>query len=906
MSNINFTFEHPWLLLLLIPAILFSVLPYFRTARKYRRNRNRIISLVAHTATLVFCILLLAGTVLHYDIPNRSNQIILLVDCSDSNLQEQEKKDEFVKSILDVADDGFQVGIVKFGYDQTYVSELSYDVDAVYEQYLGSENPTTHATNIEDALKYTATLFDNPQSAKIVLISDGIETDGSVMSTIKSISAQGIRVDAKCFPNEDYHDVQITSVELPDENIVPDETFNLVVNMQATRIAQFYDLVVYDNGEEIARLGAAFDYLEQTEVIPCKIAKSGMHEVRVVAEVDAGETLNALPQNDVYITYINIESFENILVVENIEGESYALGKILEENYNVDTFSIQQDVDSIPSTIDELCQYEQVVLVNIAYADMPADFERLLNEYVQDLGGGLLTVGGECKTDINGSIVPHAYNRADVEASTYFKQMLPILTEDYTPPLAVMIIIDTSSSMGSGAGSALDGALKGARNCVELLSDRDYCGVVSFTTITDTLSDLTPVARRQEIYSAITALEEGDTGGGTTYAEAIRLAGLALKQVDVERKHIVFISDGEPGDTQEDYLNSIQINANDGITMSTVGLNLVSGGSSIMQSMAEAGGGQFYDASDVSKIVEYMSKDLRVEAIPEIAYGEEFSLQIKDSTHITEGIDETDLPKLTGYYGTTAKVGAEVALVGKYVPIYAEWAYGNGRVGSFMSDLNGTWSANFVNDPIGKAVINNMIKGLFPATAPTPKKIDCILSEDNCKNQLSIFGIDETDTIEVTVIPHNPTDGSHIKDVDVIALEDNRRFGFDIYQAGIYEISVVRYDADGEYICETVLYKTFSYSQEYNSFPEREPIGADLMEVVATDGNGVVIDDVLTVYDGFAKKLSLEYDLRVPFLIMAIVLMLIDIAVRKFKFKWIHEMIREHKEKKRNEDSPVR
>ncbi len=915
MSNINITFDYPWLLLLLIPGILLSVIPYFRTAKRYRRNRNRIISLVTHTAAVVLSVLLIAGTVLHYDIPNESNQVILLVDSSQSNEKEQEKKDEFIKQVLDVAYDGFQVGIVKFGYDQKYAAELSYDIDEVYASYLRSENPADYASDIEGALKYAATLFDNPKSAKIVLISDGIETDGSVLNAIKGISAEGIRVDVKCFPNEEYQDVQITSVQTPEENIVPGESFELVVNMQTTRIAQFYDLVIYDNGkpltvnydgEDVEKVETAFDYNDQTEVINCVIDKSGMHEIRVVAEVHAGDTLNELTQNDVYVTYINIESFENILVVENIDGESKALCDILEESYTVNAVSVQKDLDLIPSTIEELCQYEQVVLVNIAYSDMPAGFELLLNEYVQDLGGGLLTVGGQNSTDSSGNLVPHAYNRADVEASTYFQQMLPVLTEDYTPPIAVMIIVDTSSSMGSGAGSALGGALQGARNCVELLSDRDYCGVVSFTTITDTVSDLIPVAKRQEIYNSITALESGDTGGGTTYAEAIRLAGLALKQVDVERKHIVFISDGLPGDTQDDYLESININANDGITMSTLGMNLTSEGIGVMQSMAEAAGGAFYNASSVSDITQYMSTDLRIEAIPEIAYGEEFSLVIKDATRITEGIDESDLPKLTGYYGTTAKVGATVALMGKYVPIYAEWDYGNGRVGSFMSDLNGTWSADFISSVTGKLLINNIIKGLFPATAPTPQKIDYLLTEDNCKNQLSIFGINETDKIEVIVIPHNTTEGTYIADVDVVALEGNRRFGFAIYQPGIYEISVSRYDENDNLICETVLYKTFSYSQEYNSFTQKEPIGTELMDVLATDGNGTVIDDVLTVYSGFAKVIPLQFDFRMLFLITAIVLVLTDIAVRKFKFKWIHELIREHKEKKRNEDSQTR
>ncbi len=905
ISNISFTFTYPWLLLLLIPGLALSLFPYFRTAKKYRRNRNRIISLVAHTTALTLCVFLLSGLTMHYDILNKSNQVILLVDASSSNQKEQENKDEFIRQVLEVADDSFQVGVVKFGYDQAYVAELSYDVDKVYEEYLRSEDPATHATNVEEALKYAATLFDNPATAKIVLISDGYETDGSVLSAIKGISAKGIRVDVKCFPNEAYHDVQIMGVELPDENIVPDETFNLLVNMQATEIQQFYDLVVYDNGEELKKLETAFDYTEQTEEIECMISKSGLHEIRVVAEVHASR-LDTVVENDVYITYVNIESFENILVLEYNEGESNALCQILNENYYVTTYSVEEDLELFPSTIEEFCLYEQIVLVNVAYSDMPDDFEILLNEYVQDLGGGLLTVGGENKTDGEGNVIPHAYNRADVDDSIYFKQMLPVLTEDYTPPVAVMIIIDTSSSMGSGAGSNLAAALDGARNCVDLLSDRDYCGVVSFTTITNTVSSILPVAKRQEIYNAINALEAGDTGGGTTYPDAISLAGVALKQVNVERKHIVFISDGQPGDSQEDYLQAIQNNAEEGITLSTLGINLSGSGASVMQSMATAGGGAYYNAASASEIPGYMSTDLRVEAIPEVDYGTEFKLTIENNTHVTEGIDESELPTLTGYYGTTAKVGAEVILMGKYVPVYVEWNYGNGRVGSFMSDLNGTWSANFINDPIGKAVINNVIKGLFPATAPTPQKIDYMLSSDNCSNELSIFGIEETDQLEVIVIPHNTMDDSYIEDVPVVALESNRRFQFEIFQAGIYEISISRYDQDGELICETIIYKAFSYSQEYNSFLDREPIGEELLTMIATDGNGTAVEDVLSVYDGFLKKLSLIYDPRMLILIVSIVLVLIDIAVRKFKFKWIHELIRERKEKMRENEAQKR
>ena len=40
------------------------------------------------------------------------------------------------------------------------------------------------------------------------------------------------------------------------------------------------------------------------------------------------------------------------------------------------------------------------------------------------------------------------------------------------------------------------------------------------------------------------------------------------------------------------------------------------------------------------------------------------------------------------------------------------------------------------------------------------------------------------------------------------------------------------------------------------------------------------------------------YDPRLAFMITAMVLFLIDILVRKFKFKWPHEIIREYRAKK--------
>ena len=120
---------------------------------------------------------------------------------------------------------------------------------------------------------------------------------------------------------------------------------------------------------------------------------------------------------------------------------------------------------------------------------------------------------------------------------------------------------------------------------------------------------------------------------------------------------------------------------------------------------------------------------------------------------------------------------------------------------------------------------------------------------------------------------------------------------------GVYKITITEVDEAGNAVTEIVTYKAFSYSEEYNAFTERTPLGEELMALIATDGKGVVITDPVEVYQSFEKTLKFVLDPRIVFLIIVIVAVLLDIAVRKFKFKWPHELIHEHKLRKAEEAS---
>ena len=77
----------PWWLLLLIPAVVLTLLPYLKLAKRYRRTRNRIGSVVLHLIIMLLATLTLAGMQVHYETPNDENEIIVLVDVSDTEEQ---------------------------------------------------------------------------------------------------------------------------------------------------------------------------------------------------------------------------------------------------------------------------------------------------------------------------------------------------------------------------------------------------------------------------------------------------------------------------------------------------------------------------------------------------------------------------------------------------------------------------------------------------------------------------------------------------------------------------------------------------------------------------------------------------------------------------------------------------
>ena len=399
----------------------------------------------------------------------------------------------------------------------------------------------------------------------------------------------------------------------------------------------------------------------------------------------------------------------NILIIESIVGESQSLCAMIDSRHSFTVVNVTDPIN-MPDSLEKLQAYHEVILVNIAYSDMPHGFEELLNRYVQELGGGLLTVGG------NGEQFG-SYDQGDLSQSTLYRDMLPVESLESPLSMAVVVIIDRSGSMwdkSSGQAfeeSKLYAAKTAAIACLDALRQGDYVSIGSLQGQVLPVSELIPLTEKDRIVEEINSL---DLASQTLFWPTLVSAReVLLENTAVDRRHIILITDGEPGELEELYEEQARINADAGITMSVVGIDCTQAAKKVMTRFVQAGGGDakhFYDASGLENTIALTLEALRLDELTMPQY-ESYLPTVTENLYFA-GIPLDQIPTLGGAYRSKLKDGATQILSGPYGPVYAQWTYGNGAVGSFMCDLNGTWSAAFIDSPTGRQILNRIIDRL--------------------------------------------------------------------------------------------------------------------------------------------------------------------------------------------------
>ncbi|MBR2024516.1 MAG: VWA domain-containing protein, partial [Clostridia bacterium] len=171
MKNINF--DNPYLLLLIIPAVLAIIIPYFISKNKDNKATTWLISVFIHIAIIVVVVLAVAG--LSTESVLTETTVYVVADVSYSSERNLDEIDKYIEEIKNNLPEKTKLGVVCFGKESVILASPGRKINSVKSVDLDDS-----ATDIAGALNFTGTLFDkeeeNDRLKRIVLITDGNDT----------------------------------------------------------------------------------------------------------------------------------------------------------------------------------------------------------------------------------------------------------------------------------------------------------------------------------------------------------------------------------------------------------------------------------------------------------------------------------------------------------------------------------------------------------------------------------------------------------------------------------------------------------------------------------------------------------------------------------------------------------
>lgn len=832
MSNTELRFDHPWLLLLLIPALLLILLPYFRLPARRRKTVRQLVPTILHCVMALLLTLVLAGTAFVRTTDNQA--VILLLDYSDSTLPVRDAINKDAQKLQGLIRKNAPVGIVAFGGDSVYDA---WSISKV-------QPANVQATDLSSALEYAASKLPDDKVGRIIVLSDGKQTDGDANSIAQYLNSQGVRIDAVWFDsNTDAEEVQITDFIAPTGGFAG-TTLSFTAEIECNTNSRA-TVTLYDGDTQIYTESMHLDRGTKVLSMEAPDVTAGTHNYSFILEA-SDDTVTG---NNQAFACVEVTEKPSVLIISGINTDPAPLQTGLTKFANVAACSAAK----APKKLQELCNYDSIILLNVHADDLPKHFDETLNSFVYNHGRSLIAVGGD-DTFMYGAMRDNAY-----------EEMMPVdfslsrTSEDDS--VALMLVIDCSLSM-SQQSAYMSLAKQGAIKCVQSMTENDFVGIISFNqsaAVEAALAKNTE-SHKDNLNRIISGLT---TSNGTYYTDALALAHQELLKSDAPIRHILFVSDGGPADsTYKDLIPQI---AADGIAISTVALSYES---SILSSMAENCGGNYYhivEATDLPDIMLSLTQQVSVNSY----MSGTFTPQKTDGSQLAL---PAQLPQLDGYLGTTLKKKADLHLtVGENHPLYASWDWGKGKVACFTSGLDKNWGSHWLTD---SSLLGSLI---VPAMPENHNESALTLTAEPGGNSIRLTVQTPTkDDAELTVTSGDVTNRF------ICVSPRTYRASIPTDSLGAYPVTINQYDKNDQIVDTLTTTLSVPVKAEYDTYGDN---GQSLMKSICLHGDGILAAAPEELANVSAEAISAVSDFRIPFGILFVILMLADIIIRKLRWK---------------------
>lgn len=575
--------------------------------------------------------------------------------------------------------------------ERTRYGVIAYGKDAFIDQPFSSNLPVALQTTVDPSASDMAGALrlaletlpagleqsGEGSNIDIVLLSDGQSDAQSLLGVLERARDMGVRIWIRPLGDRTYADVRLDSVQLPRE-VTPDRRFEGVAYVYANEPTTG-DLLIYRDDQLLEAVPTQLEVGVNSLTFFDELEEPGHYRYQVRFKADN----DVLLENNIASDLVTVSGSAALLLYERPDGNGEGLSRLLDAA----GFTHERRVWSNPTfNLSELASYKGIILNNVPLEQLTSEGIDTLKAYASQLGGGVWVIEGQQALE--------GVNQSEIE------EMLPVTFEgpqqDQLPGVAIVFILDRSSSMGQSAvaGSGLnklDVLKEAAAQSIEVLREEDNIGIVVFDSSSDWLVDLQVLGNqqnRQRIYSLIQQIH---AGGGTDMHKPLMDAMDQLRRVPARIKHILVFSDGKTVRQDRDYQDLFNQLVGSDITVSSIGLGQQPD-EEMLNQLADAGQGEVFMVRDVTQLPKISVRETRRIVQRRWVVGNFATEQGPYGQLRLSGFDINSMPPVSGYVQTYAKDLSQSAMTVEGNPLLSFWQYGLGQVAVLNTDLEGVWT----------------------------------------------------------------------------------------------------------------------------------------------------------------------------------------------------------------------
>jgi Mg-chelatase subunit ChlD len=517
-----------------------------------------------------------------------------------------------------------------------------------------------------------------------VLVSDGAENVGQAIDQATQAAIEGVPIDVVSLPGVETTDLRVDGISAP-TSAWEGEPITVLAGVETGRAGSATVELLVD-GDVWATEEVELSEGLNSRAFTLDDLPPGFHSLEVRVQGDAESNRRA--DNDVAPHGIVVRDRPHILLIVP-EGADPGMMRGTLERAGVEvTVSAPAD---IPPRLSELGAWDGFVLDNVPAGALTLDQTAGLREAARSLGRGLVVVGG---TSAYG---PGGY------AGTQLEEALPVTVKvtdgRERQRVALLMIMDKSGSMGYdplGGKGKIEMAKEAVRLAARSLAEGDQVGLIVFNDRQEWVVPLTTITDEASRIGIDRRIEAIEPDGGTEILPALSVGLDAIRNAEVDARHIVLLSDGKARTgTRESYQRLLDDVLADRTTLSTIAIG-EDADTDLLNFLADEGGGRYHFTVREEEIPQLTLQEARSAGSQSVIRGSFRPIQVNPSPILAE-VDPLTLPDLAGYDFAEAKPDAQVILTSdREDPVLAKWQYGLGRVVAWTadngSDLAAAWT----------------------------------------------------------------------------------------------------------------------------------------------------------------------------------------------------------------------